>query len=97
VKTVFYAPEAEVDLLEIGTLIALDSEKNAEAFVAKLREKANAIAQMPRIYRLRPDFGPDLRSAVLGKYLLVFRIVPEGIEILHVVHGARDLTRLFEP
>lgn len=93
---VVYATDAKADLVEIGGYIALDSERQAEAFIEKLREKARQAARMPRIYKTRGDLLPGLRSAGLGKYLILFRIVPNGIEVLHIVHGARDLSRLFE-
>ena len=79
---VVYATDAKADLVEIGSYIALDSERQA--------------ARMPRIYKTRDDLLPGLRSVGLGKYLILFRIVPNGIEVLHIVHGARDLSRLFE-
>lgn len=90
-----FAPEAEADLIEIGGFIALDSDHHARAFVQKLREKALQIARKPRICRPREDLAPGLRSAVIGKYLILFRIVDDGIVVLHVVHGARDLPSFF--
>ncbi|HEY0302663.1 MAG TPA: type II toxin-antitoxin system RelE/ParE family toxin [Rhizomicrobium sp.] len=93
---VVYSPEAEAELVEIAGYIAQDSERQAEAFVARLRKKAEAISHMPRIYRRRDDLGLGLRSAVVGKHLIVFRIMDDGIEVSRVVHGARDLKRLFE-
>jgi len=96
VTNVIYSPQAEAELVEIGGYIAQDSERQAEEFVVHLRDKANAIAHAPRIYRLRPDLGPGLRSAAVGDYVILFRTKTDGIEILHIVHGARDLKRLFE-
>ncbi len=94
---VIYAPAAEFELVEIGGHIALDSERNAEAFVAKLREKAARIALNPRIYRTRDELSPGLRSAAFGNYLIPFRIVEGGIEVARVVYVARDLQRLLAP
>jgi toxin ParE1/3/4 len=96
VTTVRYSPEAQADLVEIGGHIALDSERHAERFVERLRDRARFIARSPRIYRLRPDLGPSLRPAATGDYVFIFRIIADGIEVVHIVHGARDLKRLFE-
>ena len=93
---VIYSPDATAELVEIGGYIALDSERQAIAFVLRLGEKARRIARTPRIYRLRTDLAPDVRLAAHGNYVILFRIVGGGIEVLHVVHGARDLKRLFE-
>jgi len=92
---VVYSRQADAELVEIGAYIAADSERNAEAFVVKLRAKALKIAQAPRIYRLRNDIAPDVRLAALGDYVILFRIVAPGIEVLHIAHGARDLKALF--
>jgi toxin ParE1/3/4 len=93
---VIYAPEAQAELLDIGAYIAQDSEMRAEAFVKRLREAAARAARRPRAYRAREDLAPGLRSAVVGSYLILFRIIDGGIEVTRVVHGARDLPKLFE-
>ena len=36
------------------------------------------------------------RIAVHGKYLIIYRVRNEIVQILRVVHGARDLDALFE-
>src|SRR5690242_18656386 len=90
-----YSRHAEAELVDIAAYIAMDSERTAEAFVARLRAKAQRIAMSPRIYRLRDDIAPGVRLAALGDYVILFRIVENGIVVLHVTHGARELKRLF--
>lgn len=87
--------EAEADLENIADYIASDNPARAATFVAELREKAEAIGHMPHAYPPRPDLGPDFRTAIYGRYLIVFRDLPEAVYVLRVVHGARDLLRLF--
>ena len=70
---------------------------DADKFVAKLRAKAARIALAPKIYTRRDDLEVGLRSAAFGNYLIFFRIVDDGIDVSRVVHGARNLPRLFEP
>jgi toxin ParE1/3/4 len=50
---------------------------------------------MPHAYPPRADLGPDCRTAIYGRYLIVFRDLPEAAYVLRIVHGARDLPRLF--
>ena len=45
--------------------------------------------------RLRPDIAPELRYLAVGNYLILYRTVPNGIQIVRVIHGARDLPNLF--
>ena len=56
---------------------------------------------MPGMGRLREFDRPDLadiRSWPVGgfeDYLIFYRPVPTGIDVLRVVHGARDIAALF--
>ncbi len=93
---VAYTARAETDLLEIAAHIALDSPLHAELFIARLERKAEAAARNPRIYPQRTELARGLRSIAVGRYLIFYRIVANGIEIIRILHGARDLKRLFE-
>lgn len=46
--------------------------------------------------RLRQELRPGLRSFPVGNYLILYYPIPEGIAILRIIHGARDLERLLE-
>ena len=54
----------------------------------------NEIA-LPQIGRRRDELYPGLRSVPLEDYLIFYRLVPEGIEVMRVVGGYRDLEALF--
>lgn len=54
------------------------------------------LANNPLIGRERPEFRPDLRSYGVGSYIIFYRQIAAGIEIMRVVHGARDLDAIFE-
>jgi toxin ParE1/3/4 len=43
----------------------------------------------------RPDIARELRYHPVGNHLLLYRVIQGGIEIVRVVHGARDLLNLF--
>ena len=42
----------------------------------------------------RPDIAPDLRYFPVRRYLILYRQITDGIEIVRVVHGARDVPTL---
>jgi toxin ParE1/3/4 len=88
--------DAESDLEEIFDHIAADSPAIARRFVNSLREHAIRIGRAPRSYPQRPQFGPGIRVAFHRSYVALFRITATRVEILHIVHGARDLKRLFD-
>jgi toxin ParE1/3/4 len=54
------------------------------------------LANLPDLGRLRRDLAPHLRSHPIGRYVIFYRSTNHGIEIVRVLHGARDLPPLFE-
>jgi toxin ParE1/3/4 len=65
-------------------------------YVRELRERANRVGDFPHAGPPRPKWGESIRIIVYGKYLIVYRVRDDAVQILRVVHGARDLDALFE-
>jgi toxin ParE1/3/4 len=89
------SPEAEQDLLDIWLFIADDSPANADAFLDRLAAAAQRIADFSDLGRERPELAHELRSFPLDRYVLFYRPTPAGIEVVRVLHGSRDVDRLF--
>ena len=87
--------QAEEDLLEIWIYIAQDNPGAADRVLDDIEERFYALANNPLIGRSRPDIAPELRYFSVGKYLILYRTVSDGIQIVRVIHGARDLPHLF--
>jgi hypothetical protein len=51
------------------------------------------LAENPRLGRLRPEIAPDARAWIVGRYLVLYRAQDGGIEVVRVVHGAREIER----
>jgi toxin ParE1/3/4 len=49
------------------------------------------LAQRPLMGRARPELAPDLRSFVVGNYVLFHRPLSDGILLVPVLHGSRDI------
>jgi toxin ParE1/3/4 len=85
----------ESDLLSISTFIAQDSPQSAVAVVDEIWSEISLIAAQPKLFRIHPEIAPDARMAIVGKYLILFRILNEKlIRIERVFHGSRDLSNL---
>ena len=91
---VSFRPAVAGDLRDIGLNIAKDNPDRAGSFVVELVEKCRTIASRPKVGRLRPEIGEGVRSRVYRNYVILYRIEPERVRILRVVHGARDIKRL---
>jgi toxin ParE1/3/4 len=85
----------EGDLTAIADYIAQDNPARAVSFIREIRERIHQIAQHPLLYQLRPEIGEDARLAVVGRYILLFRILGETVRIERVIYGGRDLSALF--
>jgi toxin ParE1/3/4 len=90
-----FAPAAEADLAEIHDFVAADSRAAAGALIERLERQAAVLASQPGIGRARPELGPGLRSFAVGKYVIFYRPAEGGIEVARVLHGMRDIDRIF--
>jgi toxin ParE1/3/4 len=90
-------PAAQADLLEIWTYIAEDSLAHADAFIDKLHKSIQLLRRRPGLGRRRDELFPGIRSLPVGNYVIFYREVAKGLEIVRVLHGARDFGSLFRP
>ncbi len=90
------SPLIPSDLEEISSFIAAYSPRYARITLLRIRAKLIQVGHNPGIYRLRPDIAPEIRIAVDGNYLILFRIVDDMVSIERIVHGARQLSELFK-
>ena len=88
------SPQAKSELEAIGDHIAGDNPTHAERFIERLTGKFVALGRNPRIGRARPELRSDLRSFPYGAYLILYRVIDDGVEIVRVVHAARNLEDL---
>lgn len=88
-------PAAEDDLIEIWLHIARDNPSAADRFLDRIAERIALLADFPEAGPERPDIAADLRMLPIGDYVVLNRFAGTRIEIVRVVHGARDATALF--
>jgi len=89
-------PAARADLIDIGDFIALDNRSRAASFVAEIEAKIVEVGERPGSFQKRDELHKGLRHARHGRYLIFFMEVGEEVQIVRVIQGSRDLTRLFE-
>lgn len=90
-KPVVFRPAAEADLLAIAAYIAEHDPARARKLVARLRERCNRLSDRPHLGRPRPELGEDVRGLWEKPYLMLYRVTESEVEILTIIHGARDL------
>ncbi|MEE4199252.1 type II toxin-antitoxin system RelE/ParE family toxin [Erythrobacter sp.] len=89
-----YTQDALADIGEIGAYIAEDDTEQARLFVDRLREFIEGIAENPRRFRLRSEWGRNVRAANFRNYLIIFEHDDVNILILRVASGRRNMIAL---
>lgn len=88
-RVVWTSPARE-DLREIRAYIAQDSERYARVVVARLVVAVRRLREYPLSGRVVPELGrPTIREVIEGSYRIIYRVTPDAVQILAVVHGAR--------
>ena len=84
------------DLDEIEEYISRDNPSAARRVIERIRDACFTIADQPYMGRVRPDLAPNVRSFVVGNYIVLYRISEDGVEIVRFSQGSRNLRRLLE-
>ncbi|MFY9978854.1 MAG: type II toxin-antitoxin system RelE/ParE family toxin [Candidatus Sulfotelmatobacter sp.] len=94
--SVVIRPKALQDLAKIWAYIGEDSPRQADIFAAALDREIRGLARRPLTGVARPKLFADLRSLPFGRYIIFYVPRKRGIEVVRVLHGARDLKPLFD-
>jgi toxin ParE1/3/4 len=86
---------AEEDLKEIASYIAADNIAAAFSMLDRFTERFEMLTSMPQTGRRRDELEPNLRSFPEGNYVVFYREISDGIEIIRVLHASRDIHRFF--
>ena len=90
-----WSPGAAFDLEETCHYISRDSEHYAKLFASRVISLVETIAEFPMAGRIVPEYQQDnLRERIFQNYRIVYRVRPEVVEIVAIVHGARLLSEL---
>jgi toxin ParE1/3/4 len=87
---------ARSDLDEIWFYIAQDDPNIADRFLRLIVSRFPKLTSMPQMGWQREELSPRLRSFPVGNYIIFYRQMENGVEIVRVLHGSRDLPPLFE-
>jgi len=93
---VTFKPAARTDLDEIFDYIADDDLERAIAFVQKIYEQIGTLAEYPLMGRSREELLPNLRSFPLGNYLIFYFPLKDGVDVVRILRGARNIEALFQ-
>jgi toxin ParE1/3/4 len=99
--TVVKLRPAVLDIIDIADYIARNTSlAAADRFIAATEKTCDQLARQPGIGSRWEDEDPELTGVRLfpvsrfKKYLIYYRPIVDGIEVLRVIHAARDTRRL---
>jgi toxin ParE1/3/4 len=87
--------QAEEDLIDLWLYIAQDNPGAADRLLDEIEDKFSLLAANPKLGPARPDIAEDCRYFPVGRYLILYRVMADGIEVVRVVQGSRHLEDLF--
>jgi toxin ParE1/3/4 len=96
-RTVHKKPQAKLDLLQHFIYIGKHNLDATERFLATVEEALQNLLSMPGMGRRREFHKPelsDVRSWVVTgfkNHIIFYREIEDGIEVVRVLHGARDI------
>jgi toxin ParE1/3/4 len=100
--TLLWTPQAREDLLDLYVTIGFEQPAAAERIYTAIESQVEMLVEYPRLGVRRPDIAPTARMLVEGVYLVLYETRPDTddgrvdeVEIVRIVHGHRDLRRVF--
>jgi toxin ParE1/3/4 len=92
-KTAQFTFLAQQDLQEIKRYIAKDKPKAANQYMKTLKQKCQTLAEMPSLGVFREEYC-GLYKFPIDNYLIFYRPSKQGIEVIRILHAARDIQSL---
>lgn len=95
-------PDVLEELFNISFRMAQENEEAANRFLDACDETFGQLEQSPYMGSVREFRKAALKDVRVWRvrrfqnYLIFYRPIEDGVEILHVVHGRRDYKSLFD-
>jgi toxin ParE1/3/4 len=98
VGKVLRRPQFVLDLQEVWDFIARDSEVHADRFVRNIEKRYILLSDNPSLGVARFPNYPGLRLFPYGNCIIIYQplVDDQGIELIRLLHSARDYHRYFE-
>ncbi len=90
-----WMPQACADLETTYEYIAKDSSQNAARTIERLLDRAERMVAFPQSGRVVPEYEQEnIREIIEPPYRIIYYTLPDRIDVLTVMHGARLLREI---
>lgn len=84
---------AKLDLKDIHDYIARDSKYYAQKVSHDIVDKSEKLHHAPKIGRIVSEINdPNIREVLVYSYRLIYEVLPNGIQVLALIHTKRNFT-----
>jgi addiction module RelE/StbE family toxin len=88
IRQVIWSPDAVADLRQLHGYVAERNPDAANRVLKNIIAAVNRVAEMPGMGR--PGRVPGSREWVVAPYIVVYGVSSEFVEVIRVIHGARQ-------
>jgi toxin ParE1/3/4 len=90
------APSAIQDLDDISDYFLERNIQAGEQLLQEFTKKCRNLVTFPMMGKSYSQVRADLRGITLQGYIILYRLIDDGLEIVRVVNARQDLESLFE-
>ena len=84
---------ARRDLIDLWLLVRKADPAAADRLLQRIEARIEILRRFPEAGQRRRGIAPDARVLIEPPYLILYRLIPEGVQIVRVLHGARRIGR----
>ena len=89
---VVWTDSAIGQLTNIYDFIARDSDRYALRMIDRITDRSKQLAAFPESGQMVPEYqNATIREVIEGPYRILYRLQPDTVEVLSVIHGAHML------
>jgi toxin ParE1/3/4 len=92
---VHFTRRAREDLLNIWIYISpRNSEALADSIYDRIEQACERLREHPQLAPARPEIAEGARALVIERWLALYRLTEDGVQVVRIVDGARDLAKI---
>ena len=89
-----FTRRAREDLLGIWLYIEQRNPEVADQVYDRIANSCERLRDYPQLGPARPEIGDGARALVIERWIALYRLVEDGVQVVRIIDGARDLTQL---
>lgn len=90
-----FSGQARQDLLDIWLHVApRNGEAVADRVWNQIESTCRSLGEHPQLGRARPEISEDARSIISERWLVLYRLKDDAVQIVRVIDGARDISKI---